>query len=73
MQARRPVEEDRLPWLEPYRETRKPGKPLPRRGFGKPLAIGAALGVMVAMGAGGSATVCDERVSAGWSLRWPSQ
>jgi hypothetical protein len=53
MQARRPVEEDRLPWLEPYRETRKPGKPLPRRGFGKPLAIGAALGVMVAMGAGG--------------------
>jgi hypothetical protein len=53
MQSVRPADEDRLPWLVPYRETRKPGKPLPRRGYGKPLAFGAGIGLLLAVGAGG--------------------
>ena len=53
MKASRPADEDRLPWLEPYREAKKPGKPLPRRGYGRPLALGAGLGLLLAVGAGG--------------------
>ncbi len=53
MRGVRPADEDRLPWLEPYRETKKPGKPLPRRGYGKPLAIGGVIGLLLAAGAGG--------------------
>ena len=53
MQPSRPADEDRLPWLEPYREKNRPGKPLPRRGYGRPLAIGAAVGLLLAVGAGG--------------------
>ena len=53
MQPSRPADEDRLPWLEPYRETTKPGRPLPRRGYAGPVAIGAAVGLLLAVGAGG--------------------
>jgi hypothetical protein len=53
MHGSRAADEDRLPWLEPYREARKPGKPLPRRGYGKPVSIGAALGLLLAVGGGG--------------------
>jgi hypothetical protein len=53
MQGVRPADADRLPWLEPYRETKKPGRPLPRRGYGKPLALGAGIGLLLAVGAGG--------------------
>ena len=53
MQGVRPADEDRLPWLEPYREAKKPGKPLPRRGYGRPIAVGAGIGLLLAAGAGG--------------------
>lgn len=54
MQGVRPAaNEDRLPWLEPYRETSKPGRPLPRRGYGKPLAAGVGAALLIAVGAGG--------------------
>jgi hypothetical protein len=53
MIASRPVDEDRLPWLEPYRETRKPGKPPRRRGPGKPIALGAVAALLIAVGTGG--------------------
>ena len=53
MKASRPADEDRLPWLEPYREAMTPGRPLPRRGYGRPVALGAAVGLRVAVGAGG--------------------
>ena len=53
MQGVRPGDGDRLPWLEPYRESRAPGRPLPRRGYRKPLAAGVALGLLLAVGAGG--------------------
>jgi hypothetical protein len=49
----RPADEDRLPWLEPYRDTRKPGAPLPRRGYGKPLGLGLVAALVLAVGAGG--------------------
>jgi hypothetical protein len=49
----RPADEDRLPWLEPYRETKKPGAPLPRRGYGRPLAYGVGLALVLSVGAGG--------------------
>lgn len=53
MQGVRAADEDRLPWLEPYRESKAPGRPLPRRGHGRPLALGAGLGLLLAVGAGG--------------------
>ena len=53
MQGVRAADEDRLPWLEPYRESKAPGRPLPRRGYGRPLALGAAIGLLLAVGAGG--------------------
>jgi|GEM_PF-4722278 len=53
MQSSRPADEDRLPWLESYRETKTPGRPLPRRGYGRPVAIGAVAGLLIAVGAGG--------------------
>src|SRR5687768_15891861 len=53
MQRVRPGDGDRLPWLEPYRETRAPGKPLPRRGYGKPVAAGVAIGLLLAVGGTG--------------------
>ena len=53
MKASRPADEDRLPWLEPYRDAKKPGRPLPRRGYGKPLVYGMGIGLLVAVGAGG--------------------
>jgi hypothetical protein len=53
MQGVRPADEDRLPWLEPYRETKRPAKPLPRRGKGRPLAYGVGVGLLLAVGAGG--------------------
>ena len=53
MDSRRPGDDDRLPWLEPYRETKTPGKPLPRRGYGKPFAYGLGAALLVSVGAGG--------------------
>jgi hypothetical protein len=53
MHGRRPADEDRLPWLEPYREAKKPGKPLPRRGYGKPIAVGVVAALLAGVGAGG--------------------
>ncbi len=53
MKASRPADEDRLPWLEPYREAMKPGKPLPRRGYGKPIAIGVGAALLIGVGTGG--------------------
>jgi hypothetical protein len=53
MQRVRPGDGDRLPWLEPYRESRAPGRPLPSRGYRKPVVAGVALGLLLAVGAGG--------------------
>jgi hypothetical protein len=53
MKASRPADEDRLPWLEPYREAMKPGKPSPRPGYGKPIAIGVGAALLIGVGAGG--------------------
>ena len=53
MRASRPPDEDRLPWLEPYREKKASGKALPRRGYGKPIGYGVALALVLAVGAGG--------------------
>ena len=53
MQASRPADEDRLPWLEPYREAKKPGRPLPPRGYGRPVLVGVVAGLLLAVGAGG--------------------
>lgn len=53
MQAFRPADDDRLPWLEPYREARTPDRPRARGGSRRSLAIGSALGLMIAAGAGG--------------------
>lgn len=53
MQGVRPGDGDRLPWLEPYRESKAPGRPLPRRGYRKPVIAGMALGLLLAVGAGG--------------------
>jgi len=48
-----PADEDRLPWLEPYRETKTRGAPLPRRGYGKPVAFGLGMALVLSVGAGG--------------------
>ena len=40
MQAHRPADQDRLPWLEPYREGKAPGRALPNGGYRTPLAMG---------------------------------
>ncbi len=53
MHASRPADQDRLPWLEPYRETKKPGQPLRRRGYGKPVAAGVVAALLIGVGAGG--------------------
>jgi hypothetical protein len=53
MQGIRPGDGDRLPWLEPYREIKAPGKPLPRRGYLRPIAVGAAMGLLIAVGGAG--------------------
>lgn len=53
MQGVRPADEDRLPWLEPYRDLKRPTSPVPRRGKGGPLAFGAGIGLLLAVGAGG--------------------
>lgn len=53
MQRVRPGDDDRLPWLEPYRETKAPGRPLPRRGYGKPVGAGVAIGLLLAVGGAG--------------------
>jgi hypothetical protein len=53
MQATRPADVDRLPWLEPYRDTKAAGRPLPKRGYGKPLLAGFGLALLLAFGAGG--------------------
>jgi hypothetical protein len=53
MQGVRAADDDRLPWLEPYREATSTGRPLPRRGLGRPLALGAGIGLLLAVGAGG--------------------
>lgn len=53
MQRVRPGDGDRLPWLEPYRESKAPGRPLPRRGYRRPVVAGVALGLLLAVGAGG--------------------
>lgn len=53
MRADRPADQDRLPWLEPYREAKTPGRPLPRRGYGRPLLAGAFAAVLLAVGGGG--------------------
>lgn len=53
MHGRRPADEDRLPWLEPYKETRLAAAPKPRRGSGKGLLAGVAVVLLAAVGAGG--------------------
>jgi hypothetical protein len=53
MQRVRPDDGDRLPWLEPYRETKAAGRPLPRRGYRKPVAAGVAIGLLLAVGGAG--------------------
>lgn len=53
MRGVRPADEDRLPWLEPYRESKSTGKPLPKRGYGRPIVIGAGAALLIAFGAGG--------------------
>ena len=52
MQPSRPVlSEDRLPWLEPYREPRAKGGRLPRTGYGRPFVIGLAMALVIAAAA----------------------
>jgi hypothetical protein len=53
MQGVLAADEDRLPGLEPYREAKTTGRRLPRRGYGRPLAVGAGIGLLMAVGAGG--------------------
>lgn len=53
MQASRPADEDRLPWLEPDRERKTPGRPVPARGLSRPLAFGAGLGLAIAAAGAG--------------------
>jgi hypothetical protein len=53
MQPRQPADQDRLPWLEPYREAKKPGRPESRRNYRQPIALGGVLGLILAVGAGG--------------------
>jgi len=53
MHGRRPADEDRLPWLEPYRETKLAAKPQPRRGSRGPLLAGVGIALLAAVGAGG--------------------
>ncbi len=52
-QSRPAGDSDRLPWLEPYREPPAKGGRLPRRGYGKPLVLGGAIGLAIAAAAGG--------------------
>jgi hypothetical protein len=53
MHGRRPADEDRLPWLEPYRETTAPKQPVARRSYGGLVALVAALILIpMAVGAG---------------------
>ena len=49
----RSTEDDALPWLEPYRDARSGSRPLPNRGTRRPLAFGAGIGLLLAVGAGG--------------------
>ncbi|HVL29762.1 MAG TPA: hypothetical protein VM326_03485 [Sphingomicrobium sp.] len=44
---------ERLPWLEPYREANVAGRPLQRRGYKTPVAVGAAIGLLLAVGGTG--------------------
>ena len=53
MQSVRAAGDDRLPWLEPYRETKTPGRPLPSRGYSRPLIAGTALGLLIAAAGAG--------------------
>jgi len=53
MRGVRPADEDRLPWLEPYRDTKTPGRPLPKRGYGRPFAWGLVLALLIAAGGAG--------------------
>jgi hypothetical protein len=53
MKASRPADDERLPWLEPYRETAKAGSPTPRRSRAMGLALGAGGALLLAVGAGG--------------------
>jgi len=53
MKASRPADDDRLPWLEPYREAGKAGRPAPRRSPGTGLALGAGGALLLAVGVGG--------------------
>ena len=53
MHGARPGDDDRLPWLEPYRERKQPGRPSPARGSSRPLAFGAAVALALAAGAAG--------------------
>ena len=39
MHGSRPADEDRLPWLEPYREGKKPGKPVPQQSSAETASI----------------------------------
>ena len=49
MHGRRPVDEDRLPWLEPYKETKLAAPQPARKGSRKPLLAGAAIALGVAV------------------------
>lgn len=52
MQASRPADEDRLPWLEPYRETIAGKRRVARRSHGGLVALAAALALLLAAGGG---------------------
>ncbi|MCL6683336.1 hypothetical protein [Sphingomonas alba] len=53
MHGHRPVDEDRLPWLEPYRETKATAPPQPRSRSGRPLLAIIGLILLAAVGGGG--------------------
>ena len=53
MQGAGPSDGDRLPWLEPYRDSKAPGRPLPRRGYRRPIMAGAAFGLLLAAAGAG--------------------
>jgi hypothetical protein len=53
MRGVRPADEDRLPWLEPYKETKAAAKPQPPRGSRKSLLAGIGAVLLIAVGGGG--------------------
>jgi hypothetical protein len=76
MHGRRPADEDRLPWLEPYREAIAPKQPAVRRSYGSLVALVVALILIpMAVGAGfwfGQRSGMKDHPSASRTLALPS-